>query len=76
MAKGFTKRSYEQQSSQSNSIYTKKKLLDSGHYTAEGAEEVDGMEEDVVGTPMKERKPAAAGSCSSRKRSLGDLKAP
>lgn len=53
-----------------------KKLLDSGHYTAEGAEEVDDREEYVVGTPMNERNPAAAGSCSSRKRSLGALKAP
>lgn len=50
-------------------------LIDSetDRYTAEGPEEA----EEDVGTPMNvERKPAAAGSCSSRKRSSGALKAP
>lgn len=57
-----------------NLIYIKKKLLDFGYYMVEGVEEVDGMEEDVVGILMKERKLVVVGFCLLRKRLLGDLK--
>lgn len=46
---------------------------ENSNYTGDGAEEAEGA---TAGTPMNERNPTAAASCSSKKRSSGALKAP